>query len=82
MWSDDETEATLRQAYIVPEERRKSFATQLLTHWVHECADRIGNRFAAESPNEKSVALLVKLGYATLDPERNAESKCFFIGVM
>jgi ribosomal protein S18 acetylase RimI-like enzyme len=81
MWSDDEKEATLRQIYIVPEERRRGLAAQLVTHWVHEYADRIGNRFAVESPNEKSVSLLVKLGFAALEGSK-AESKCFFIGGM
>jgi GNAT superfamily N-acetyltransferase len=82
LWSDDESEATLRQIYVVPEERRKGFAAGLLTYWVREYADRIGARFAVESPNEKSVALLVKLGFASADATPSSEHKCFFVGGM
>jgi ribosomal protein S18 acetylase RimI-like enzyme len=77
LWSDDGTEATLRQIYVLPAERRKGIASRLLDYWVREYADKVGDRFAVESPNEKSVGLLIKLGL--FDESQASSSKCFFI---
>jgi GNAT superfamily N-acetyltransferase len=79
LWSNDGTEATLRQIFVLPSERRRGIAASILRFWVTNYADPIGARFAAESPNEKSFALLVKLGYATEDRDRTDQTKCFFV---
>jgi len=79
MWSNGDTEATLHQIFVVPRARRKGLAAQFLRFWVREYADQVSDRFAVESPNEKSLGLLVKLGFTTLDPKDVHESKCFLV---
>lgn len=57
---------TVRQLFVVPDERRKGYATRLMQYFVSKIATKqTANslRFLVESPNEASFKLLKKLGF-------------------
>ena len=55
----------LRQLYIVEAERRKGLASKLIQCFVKDnCRQEEKVMFVAESPNEASLQLFVKLGFA------------------
>src|SRR5579862_2130705 len=55
--------AVLNQLYVVPDERKKGYASLAVRYWVEQYADRVNDVFHVESPNRKTVGLLLKLGY-------------------
>lgn len=62
---DEDGTPTLRQIYIVPEERRKGYGAHLLLE-----SKRLFNdppTFYVESPNYATCCMLVKLGFAERD---------------
>ena len=64
-WSQGKS-PTIRQLFIVEEERRKGYAIQLVKYFVKEEAqtpDDEGILFNIESPNHASFHLFAKLGY-------------------
>lgn len=57
---------TMRQLFVVKEERRKGHATQLVQHFVREQCPKPNDEgilFNIESPNDASIQLFAKLGY-------------------
>jgi GNAT superfamily N-acetyltransferase len=78
VWSENH-EAIARQLFVVAEERRKGIASDLLRFWVKKFADRLSNTFLAESPNHKSIGLLVKLAYAKRKGKKIVGTKCKFV---
>jgi ribosomal protein S18 acetylase RimI-like enzyme len=54
----------LSQIYILPEERRKGYATKLLQETFKIIKEGYEKELIVESPNEKMAKLLIKLGYA------------------
>ena len=55
---------TIRQLYVVKDERRKGYATALVQHFVEaNCKVEANRIFLVEYPNELTTRLLVKLGY-------------------
>lgn len=78
VWTENK-HAILRQIFIVKDERRKGYATNLLEFWVRNFADKINDKFGVESPNEKFQKILVKLGYARIEGEYIKGVKCFFV---
>lgn len=58
---------TIRQLFVIPEMRRKGLGTVLVNHFVKKACFNRSNKyplFLIESPNEASIELLTKLGYA------------------
>ena len=69
--------AVLRQIFIVEDERRKSFAQQMVTFWVGHHADRLNERFGIEAPNEKALSLHLKLGQIKAQGDSYVGVRCF-----
>ena len=67
-WTVTDSEGlVLRQLYIVPEERRRGFATKLVRHWVkHEAR----GTFDVDNLNYELQQLLVKAGFATVEGDK------------
>jgi GNAT superfamily N-acetyltransferase len=82
VWSADSDHAVLRQIYIVPDERRKGLASELVSFWVEHYADKVSNKFGIEDPNGKAQQLHIKLGHATLEGDSVRGVKCFFVSGM
>jgi len=78
VWTENK-HAILRQIFIMKDERKKGYATNLLEFWVRNFADKINDKFGVESPNETSQKILVKLGYAKVEGECIKGIKCFFV---
>ncbi len=69
----------LRQIFVRPEDRRKGYASDALRFWVEHYAEPLGRRFGVESPNDRTLRLLVKLGYARTKGKEVISVKCFFM---
>jgi predicted acetyltransferase len=80
-WTENKN-PILRQIFIIKDERRKGYATKVLTFWVDNFSDKISDKFGIESPNEKSQNLLVRLRYAKIEGENIKGLKCFFVSSM
>jgi hypothetical protein len=80
-WTENKN-PILRQIFIIKDERRKGYATKVLTFWVDNFSDKISDKFGVESPNEKSQNLLVRLRYAKIEGENIKGLKCFFVSSM
>jgi GNAT superfamily N-acetyltransferase len=80
VWSVKEKTAIARQIYIVPEERRKGYGLMLMEYWVKNIADKVNEIFEVESPNRKSLGILIKLGYLKAEGEYIKNSKCIISG--
>ncbi len=78
VWMEKE-QGILRQMYIVKDERRKGYGTQLMELWVDTIALKISEDFGFENPNEKSQSILVNLGYAEIEGDCINGIKCFFV---
>jgi len=73
----------LGQIFIVREERRKGYASTLVQHFVDEqcrTPNERGFLFGVESPNEATLGLLVKLGYAREEGDKIVGLKVGFVG--
>lgn len=84
---DDRLESlpVIRQLFVVKEERRKGHATRLVKYFLmNECkkADKDGNLFVIELPNDKSLRLLQKLGYVKTDKNGIQFINCYEIQCM
>jgi hypothetical protein len=79
VWSEEKNIATLRQIYIVKEERNKKHATKLLKFWVENYADKLNKEFIVESPNNISIKILINLGYAEKEENYFTGKKCSFV---
>jgi GNAT superfamily N-acetyltransferase len=64
LWTDGDTQPTLRQLFVTRERRRRGLGRRLLQHWAERIGLRASERFVVESPNEKSIGILIQLGYA------------------
>jgi GNAT superfamily N-acetyltransferase len=80
LWSVTDGHAVLRQVFVAPEERRKGLAAKLIAFWVTHYADKVNDTFGIESPNDKALRLLIKLGHAVRDGDSIRGVKCFFVG--
>jgi GNAT superfamily N-acetyltransferase len=78
VWSEDDEHAVLRQIFIVSDERRKGLAEALVRFWVTRYAERISSTFGIEAPNEKAIALHLKLGHLVSEGDLVKGVKCFF----
>lgn len=78
LWTEDE-HAILRQIFVASELRGQGHAAAALRFWVEHHADHLNDKFGIESPNEKSIGLLLKLGYARLENGATIGRKCFFV---
>src|SRR5207245_1295569 len=73
----DDEHAVLRQMFVVEDERRKGFAQQMVTHWVGQHADKLNPKFGIEAPNDKAIALHLKLGHIKAEGDSYVGVKCF-----
>ncbi|MEM5871973.1 MAG: GNAT family N-acetyltransferase [Candidatus Aenigmatarchaeota archaeon] len=78
IWTEDKY-ATLRQIYIVSDERNKGYGTLLTKFWVENIANKINDKFIVETPNEKFNNILIKLGYAKREGNCIKGIKCSFV---
>lgn len=78
VWTVD-AHAVLRQIFIFPRERRRGLARAAMMYWAVNHAEPVASRFGIESPNKKSMNLLVRLGYAKRAGRRVVGDKCFFV---
>src|SRR6267143_408630 len=58
IWTGGST-AVLRQIFVRSEDRRKGYAGEAVRYWVRNYADLLDSRFGVESPNERTLRLLV-----------------------
>src|SRR5258705_2022610 len=77
IWTKED-HSIVRQIFVKPEERRQGLAAAALTFWVEHYVG-VHSTFGVESPNEKTVALLVKLGYARRDNGTVVGSRGFVV---
>lgn len=80
LWYEDHEKkmATLNQLFTLPAQRRKGYAEAMVKYWVHDVAKKIEETFAVESPNEKTLALLLKLGYIREEGDQYVGIGCVF----
>lgn len=79
MWDEHGEHAVIHQIFIVPDERRKGLAEQLVRFWVTRYADRINNKvFGIEAPNEKAINLHLKLGHLVREGDSIKGVRCVF----
>jgi len=78
IWTEEDDAAIVRQIFIKPEERRQGLAAAALQFWVERFGG-VPQRFGVESPNERTLGLLVKLGYARRQNGGVIGDKCFFV---
>lgn len=76
VWTESEY-AVLRQMFIVEDERSKGLAQQMVTFWVEHYADRLNEKFGIEAPNEKALALHLKLRHIRAEGDSYVGIKCF-----
>ena len=62
MWTD-RTAPVLRQIFVVPQRRRRGIGALLTEYWAQRFVFPRHEFFGIEGPNEKSIGLLIKLGY-------------------
>ena len=79
IWNKHKGLAGLRQLFIMPKFRRQGLATELVSFWVANIADKLGDRFGVEAPNEKASALHEKLGHIVREGEGYRAAKAFFL---
>jgi len=77
IWTEEDA-AIVRQIFVRLEERRQGLAAAALQFWVERFGG-LSQRFGVESPNEKTLGLLVKLGYAKWQNGGVIGDKCFFV---
>ena len=77
VWTENK-HATLRQIYVLSEERKKGYAEKMLKYWVENISDKINKEFVVETPNAKSQSLLIKMGYAKIEGDKVVGVKCGF----
>jgi hypothetical protein len=78
IWSADKT-AILRQLFVVKSERRKGHASRIVPFWVERYANKLGDRFGIEGPNEAAVKLHVKLGHIRIQGSNAVGINCYFV---
>ena len=78
VWTENDW-AVLRQIFVVSDERRKGHAATLVSFWVERYANKLGDKFGIEEPNEKALALHVKLGHVKLEGADAVGLKCSFV---
>ncbi len=71
------SEAVLRQIFVVQEQRGKGYAKAALLFWVMRYAETLGMPFGVESPNEKTIGLLIGLGFARQENDKIIGNGCF-----
>jgi len=62
MWTH-KTIPVLRQIFVVKERQRMGLGTQMIRYWAERFAFPHVEKFGVEDPNEKSMGVLLKLGY-------------------
>jgi hypothetical protein len=73
LWSDchserkESREPVLRQVFVRSDWRRKGVAMDLIRTWADRFAFPLAPAFVVESPNEKTIGVLMKLGYLSSD---------------
>ena len=72
----DRDYATLNQIYVIPERRRRGFAEAMVKHWVASVADKLGDTFVIEAPNEAAINLHIKLGHIKREGGQTVGVKC------
>jgi len=78
IWTEGKN-AVLRQIYIINEERNKGYGTLLTKFWIEEIANRINDKFVVETPNNKFLNILIRLGYAKQEGKSVKGIKCSFL---
>jgi hypothetical protein len=78
IWTEDKT-AVLRQLFVVKGERRKGHASKMVTFWIERYANRLGDQFGIEGPNEAALKLHIKLGHVRIEGGEAAGIKCHFV---
>jgi len=71
--------ARLNQIFVKSSHRGKGYGLKLLKFWVENVADKISEKFQVESPNKKSLKMLLKLGYITRERTGIKDGKCIII---
>lgn len=79
IWNKHNGLAGLRQLFIMPKFRRRGLATELVNFWVENVADKIGDTFGIEAPNDKASALHAKLGHIDRRGDDYTAAKAFFL---
>ncbi|MGC4049128.1 MAG: GNAT family N-acetyltransferase [Paludibaculum sp.] len=82
MWTSDLPRgiATLRQLFVRSEFRRRGIASAIVKYWTRRIAFQSSSQFEVETPNRKTIGLLVKLGYAKQSEVGVAGVCCTFVG--
>ena len=81
-WSEEGRLPTMRQLFVVKEERCKGYATQLIQYFVEkQCPkpDKEGIYFCIESPNYASSRLFTKLGFIEIKDNKLIGIKVRFV---
>jgi len=77
IWSEGES-PVLRQLFVVKNERRKGYASEIVRFWVARYASKSQERFGIEGPNDAALALHVKLGHIKIEGSSMIGVKCYF----
>jgi GNAT superfamily N-acetyltransferase len=78
MWTF-RTLPVLRQIFVLPERQRSGIGTRMVSYWAERFAFPYAEQFGVEDPNEKSMGLLLKLGYFRMDGESIMPVRAFRI---
>ena len=78
VWTEEKA-VVLRQIFVKPQHRRRGYASDVLRFWERRRVEPLRSSFGVESPNDRTLRLLVKLGYARMDGEHVIGVRCFFL---
>ncbi|HTR36222.1 MAG TPA: GNAT family N-acetyltransferase [Bryobacteraceae bacterium] len=83
-WSENRApsgarEPILRQLFVRKEFRERGVGTAMVQTWADRLASPLAERFGVESPNDHTLRMLVRLGYARRDGDSVVGTKCYFV---